>query len=263
MRHSCCIVLYMNSFAKLLFIVVLFSSCASIDTANYYTDDLYYNNDVTHNFNTSAMLNNENVAMPEDAIVYYDEEESSRINPSFEDRIAAYEENDNSTYEETGREWSQPQSPYVMGAAGMMVSNGSFLVSPYQTYQSPYYGYNNAYNTNYGGGTYYIPPRTTNNQSVVIVDPKPYRPNVSSSRYEADRLAKMRQPIRPIAAHSSSGNSSNSTGYNSNASRKYKTGNNSGTGVWSNPGYHSNSRSNSSNNSNSRSSGSVSGVRRR
>jgi len=255
----------MKYFAQLLLIAGLFSSCASLETANYYTDDLYYNNDITHNFNTSAMLNNENVAMPEDAIVYYDEEESSRINPSFEDRIAAYEaEDQNPTYEPTDRTWMQPQSPYVAGAAGLMVSGGGFLVSPYQTNNSPYYnGYQNPYNTNYGAGTNYVPP-ITNRRPVVAVAPEPYRPNVSSSRYEADRLAKMRQPIRPTIIQSNSSSSSKSSGYNSDASRKYKTGSSSGSGAWSNPGYHSNSRSNSgSSSSGSSKSGSVSGVRRR
>ncbi|MDE0772314.1 MAG: hypothetical protein OSB25_08950 [Salibacteraceae bacterium] len=254
----------MKYFIQLLLITVLFSSCSSIETASYYTDDLYYNNDVTHNFNTSAILNNENVAMPEGAVVYYDKEESSRINPSFEDRIAAYEaEDENSTYEPNDRTWMQPQSPYISGAAGLMVSGGGYLISPYQTHTSPYYvGYNNPQYTNYGAGTYYMP--ATNQRPVVVVPPEPYRPNVSNSRYEADRVAKMRQPIRPASSQSSSSSSSKPSGYNSNASRKYKTGNSSGTGTWSNPGYHNNSRSNSGSSSGgSRSSGSVSGARRR
>jgi len=254
----------MKKLVHLLLIALLLASCASIETANYYTDDLYYNNDVTHNFNTSAILNNENVAIPEDAVVYYDEEESSRINPKFEDRILAYEEEEeNPTYfDENERQWSQPRSPHLMGGAGLLVIGGSYLISPYQTYQSPYYtGFYNQPYTHYGAGTSYIAP--INRTPIVVNTSEPYRPNISSSRYEADRLSKVRQPIRPAAVQSGSSSSSKPSGYNSNASRKYKTESSSGGGAWSNPGYHNNSRTNTGSSSGSRSSGSVSGVRRR
>lgn len=250
------------------------TSCSSLEQSNYYTDDLYYNDEVTHNFNFSAILNNENVAVPEDAVVYFDESESRRLNPTFEDRLAAMEAEDN--YVPKANESPAPNSSfsnpvnYPMVGLGISAGNSWYIrqpmmqpgfVSPYNTfnpYYNPYYfpSHSHGQMIHVGAGTSYIP----NTNSNVVVETKPYRPNVSSSRYEADRLNRIVQPIRPNA-NNQSNSSTSKPGYNSNSSRKYRTGSGSSSGVWSNPGYHNSSRSSGS--SGSSRSGSVQGVRRR
>ncbi len=264
---------------NIILLSALLVGCSSLEQTNYYTDDLYYDYEHTHNFNTSAILNNENVAMPEEAVVYYDEAESNRLNPSFEDRLNALEtESATETISEdiNSNNWSQPRSPhYPMVGLGLSTYNSYFMggmnanpgfISPYNTF-NPYYHpygypvYGGGQVINQGAGTTFIPTRTNN---PTIRETQPYRPNISTSRYEAERQNRLSQPIRPVQSNGSGVNRPDKSGYNSNSSREYRKGSGNSRGVWSNPGYHNNSRSNSSVRSgSSKSSGTIQGVRRR
>ncbi len=256
-------------------LVLVLSSCSTLENANYYSDDLYYDYEVTHNFNTSAILNNENVAMPDEAVVYYDESEARAINPTYEDRLAALEE-DEAAWENANNgqnsNWEQPRSPYYPTIGlGVGIAGGGYMaypmnnpgfISPYNTYNPYYQPYGTQPNTHYGAGTFYTPAQRPN--SVVSNQPdqstQPYRPNISSSRYEAERQNRVVQPIRPTTSTTTT-TTTKKPGYNSNSSRQYRTGSGTGRGVWSSPGYYNGSRSGSSSGSSRPST--VQGVRRR
>lgn len=259
--------------------IVLLTSCQGMKQLSYYTDDLYYNDDITHNFNTNAILNNESVAMPDSAVVYFDENEAKQYTPSYSDRIAAFKDEPSTNTGNSGinpnvgRGASADFFNNVSVGVGVGVGVGSYLVpmSPYNPYyhsqfynngingcygcgyyQNPYSGYNHPYAVS---STYYAPP-VSRPLTPKVTPERPYNPNISTSRYEADRA---RQAIRPATVRPNA-----NPGYNSNSSRSYRSGTTSAPrGVWSNPGYHQNNSRTNSGSPSGGSSGTVRGVRRR
>ncbi|UTW60707.1 hypothetical protein KFE98_11670 [bacterium SCSIO 12741] len=68
--------------------VVSLTSCQSIQLqSNYVEDDLYYSDPSHHNINPNTIGLNDQVAVPDSALVYFDESYAASLRPDYQRRL--------------------------------------------------------------------------------------------------------------------------------------------------------------------------------
>ena len=250
-----------------LFVVTL-SSCASLNQSlGFEEDDIYYSNDFQHRLNEQALLMNQNVAMPDSAIAYFDETYAESVRPSYQKQINKFTNTESSDsyiedYEES-KEYYTPNSNSQNDRWMSTISLG-FVAGGYGYNSNPYYGYNSMpYYSSYNSSPSYF--YNTNNNFYSLPSPRTnasatYTPYEPFSSYGSNRSNKG-AAINSISNRTTYTNPTpgyQQTRPGASTNRQYKTrstfpstGSNSG-------GYNSGSRSGGSG-----SGGSVGGYRRR
>jgi uncharacterized membrane protein YgcG len=219
------------------FSVLFLGSCASLNqSVSYIEDDIYYSNSFQHRFNQQALLANQNVAMPDSAIEYFNESYAQTLRPNYSNRLNRLEDDglatDSSLNQPTyyddmeelnrNRWWNNVSVGVGMGA---------------------FYGYNAYYGGGYYPNYYYNPYPASYTRT--------YRPSVPMSNTTTDVYrpyiapgnnrgtnpmlsapqSRQNKPYINPNANYNNGNQNN---------RTYRTRNSNGNnnGVWSNPGYY-------------------------
>jgi uncharacterized membrane protein YgcG len=242
-----------------------FSSCVSLNqSVSYSQDDIYYSNSFQHRFNQQALLMNQDVAMPDSAIEYFNESYAQTLRPNYASNFDRYENlgsDSNYTAAQTNPSAQNSQQNIETLRQNQWMNSVSMGVGIGMGYgYNAYYG--GAYRPNYYNPSYY-PRRYTSNPQVTQVplnSETPFRPYISPGNNRG---------TNPMLSMPSATNNTNQTkpyinpNANSGDNRAYKTRTNTGnnSGVWSSPGYYNGGGASRS--GGSYSGGSVSGYRRR
>ncbi|MCB0480541.1 MAG: hypothetical protein KDC83_03870 [Flavobacteriales bacterium] len=158
----------------LYFFVVLvsFSSCKGLKNASSFEeDDVYFTNHSIHRINRGTISFNENIAVPEGSVAYFDESYATTTRSSYSKKIDKFDKPTETKYFEEDEQleptnFSQPKTGLVSNIGfGMGVA-----VASYGGGSSPYY---NPYNQYYPASAY---PTRNNSGRYTSAEAKSTRP---------------------------------------------------------------------------------------
>lgn len=228
----------MQRLILVLLVFVSFSSCKSVyNSQDFVQDDIYHSSHVVYRINRGTITFNENVAIPEGAVEYFDENYASSIRPQYSNRLRKFNEsnNDTSYYDDTPPTQNEPNfandKPWFSNVGfGLGVSAATFGGAYAGTYYNPYAPY-----TYYG---VYVPTNSSSNR-FTRRESQSTRPMAGYNSRNPSPSSVTRRPVAPVKSPARVYTNPN-PGYNSESSTKYRTRTN--TPSYTPPNFNNSSR---------------------